>query len=32
VKPDIHPPQSTGFATDPDTCQHHDSSDIIIQP
>ena len=32
VKSDLQPPQSTGFSTDPDTCQHHDSSDIIIQP
>src|SRR5690349_20930154 len=31
VRSDIHPPQSTGFTTDPDTCQHHDAGDIVIQ-
>jgi hypothetical protein len=32
VKPQINSPQTEGFSTDPATCQHHDSGDIVIQP
>jgi hypothetical protein len=32
VKPQANWPQREGFTTDPSTCQHHDSGDIVIQP
>ena len=32
VKETITSEQAEGFTTDPQSCQHHDSGDLVIQP